>query len=171
MRMFARRLQSHKVHDVDDADFDVREMVAEKINGGESFERRDVSSAGQNDIWLSTLIGAGPIPDADTGRAMLDGSVHVEILERGLFAGDDDVDVIAAAKAMIGDGEETVGVGRKIDADDVSFLVDDVVYEARILMREAVVVLTPNMRCEEIVERCDGRRHGMPRVTFSHFAC
>ena len=33
VRVFARRLEFHQVHDVDDADFQLREVLAEQIHG------------------------------------------------------------------------------------------------------------------------------------------
>ena len=86
---------------------------------------------------------------------MLDGLVHRQPLRRGLLAGDDDVDVIAAAQAMIGDRQQAVGVGRQVDADHLGLLVDDVVDEAGVLVAEPVVVLPPDVRAEEVVERGD----------------
>ena len=76
---------------------------------------------------------------------------------------------------MVGHREQCVGVGRQVNADDVGLLVGDVVDEARILMAEAVVVLAPYVRGEEIVERCnrpapgDVARHLQPlRVLIEH---
>ena len=89
-----------------------------------------------------------------------DGGVHVEPVRRGLFAGDDQIDVVAAAQAVIGDREQAVGVRREIDADDFGFLVGDVIDEAGVLMREAVVILAPDVRREQIVERGDGLAPG-----------
>ena len=60
-----------------------------------------------------------------------------------------------AAQAVIHDRKQAVGVGRKIDPDDAGFLVDDVIEETGILMREAVVVLLPDMRGEQVIERGD----------------
>ena len=48
-----------------------------------------------------------------------------------MFAGDDDVDVMAAAQAVIHHGEQAVGIGRQIDADDFGFFVDDEIDESR----------------------------------------
>ena len=83
------------------------------------------------------------------------GLVHVQPLRRGLFAGHDHVDVVAAAQAMIGHRKQRVGVGRQIDADDLRLFVDDVVDEARVLVAEAVVVLPPDVRRQQVVERGD----------------
>jgi len=106
---------------------------------------------------------------------MLDRGFHAEVLRRRLLAGDDDVDVIAAAKAVIRDRQQTIGVRRKIDANDVRLFIHDVVDEAGVLMREAVMVLAPDVRGEEIVERGDGAapanaaRHLQPfRVLIEH---
>ena len=79
----------------------------------------------------------------------------VEPLGGGMFAGDDDVDVMAAAQAVVHDGEQAIGIGRKIDADDLGFFVDDVVDEAGVLMGEAVVILPPDVGGEQIIQRGD----------------
>ena len=91
---------------------------------------------------------------------MLDGGVFVEVLEVGLLVGDDDVDVVDGAKAVVGHGEEAVGVGREVDAGDVGGLIGDDVEEAGILVGEAVVILTPDERGDEEHEGADGGAPG-----------
>ena len=86
---------------------------------------------------------------------MHDRRVHGQPLGQGVFARDHHVDVVPAAQAVIEDREQAVGVGRKVDAHDVGLLVDDVVEEAGILVREAVVILLPDVGGEQIVERGD----------------
>jgi hypothetical protein len=54
-------------------------------------------------------------------------------------------------------------VGREVDADDLGLLVDDVVDEARVLVGEAVVVLPPDVRAEQVVEGGDGPALEWPR--------
>jgi len=49
---------------------------------------------------------------------------------------------------VVGDREEAVGIRRQIDADDLRLLVGDVVDEPRVLVGEAVVVLTPDVGAE-----------------------
>ena len=83
-----------------------------------------------------------------------------EPLRRRLLTRDDEVDVVARAEAVVGDGEQGVGVRRQIDADGVGLLVGDVVDEAGVLVREAVVVLPPDVRGEQVVERGDGLAPG-----------
>ena len=72
-----------------------------------------------------------------------------------MFAGDHDVDVVAAAQAMIHHRQQAIGVRRQIDPHDLRLLVDHVVDEAGILMREAVVILPPDVRAQQIVQRRD----------------
>ena len=113
-------------------------------------------AARHHDIGLAALVVAGPFPDADAGGAMGDGCVHIQPLRRGLFAGHDDVDIVAAAQAMIGDGQQRIGIRRQIDAHDVRFFVHDVIDETGVLMAEAVVILPPDMGGQQIIERRDG---------------
>src|SRR5690606_33803862 len=121
----------------------------------ECLDGGNVTAAGHDHVGRGALIGAGPRPDAKSRGAMLDGGINVEPLGLGLLAGDDDIDVVPASEAVVHDGKQTVGVGGKIDANDLGLLVDDVIYESGILMAESVVVLTPDMRGQKIVERGD----------------
>ena len=82
---------------------------------------------------------------------MLDRRVHLQPLGRGLFAGDDQVHVIAAAQAMVGDGEQCIRVRRQIDAHHLSFFIHHMIDKSRVLMTEAVVILAPYMRGKQIV--------------------
>jgi hypothetical protein len=49
--------------------------------------------------------------------------------------------------------KQTVAIRRKVDSDDLGTLVGDDVKETRILVCEAVVVLTPDDSSQENVER------------------
>lgn len=88
------------------------------------------------------------------------GLVQGEPVEAGLLAGDDDIDVVAALQDVFGDGEQGVRVRREVDADDLGALVEYVVDEAGVLVREAVVVLAPDVRCQQVVEGRDRRAPG-----------
>jgi hypothetical protein len=81
--------------------------------------------------------------------------VHSQPNRGGLFACDDNIDVVAATEAVVRDAEEAIGVRREVDADDLGLFVDNMVDEPRILMTEAIVVLPPDMRTEQVVERSD----------------
>jgi hypothetical protein len=94
-----------------------------------------------------------PMPFACNARRPL----PCQPLRQRVLAGDDDVHVVPAAQAVIEHRQQAVGVGRQIDAHDVGLLVDDMVEEAGVLMREAVVILLPDMGGEQIVQRGDLR--------------
>ena len=112
-------------------------------------------AARHDDVGLAVVVVRRPIPDADAARAVHDRLVDREVVQCRLLAGDDHVDVVARAEAVICDRQQAVRVGRQVDADDLGLLVHDVVDEARVLMREAVVVLAPDVRAEQVVERRD----------------
>ena len=62
---------------------------------------------------------------------MLDRGVHCEHCGARRLPGDDDVDVMAAAQAVIDNGEQTVCVRRQINAHDFGLLVHDVIRRTR----------------------------------------
>jgi hypothetical protein len=70
---------------------------------------------------------------------------------------------------MIGDPEQGVGVGRKVDPDDDGPLVGDEIDEAGVLMAEAVMILPPDMRGQEIVERGNRAAPGQRARNFQPF--
>jgi hypothetical protein len=145
------RLQLHQVDDVDHTDFQVGQMFAHDGDGGERLQRGHVATAGHDHVGCHALVVAGPLPDADAFGAVLDGSVHRQPLRRRVFARDHDVDIMAAAQAVVHHRQQAVGIRRKVNTDDLGFLVHDVVDEARILVREAVVILSPDMRGQQVV--------------------
>ena len=106
-------------------------MLADQVDRRQRLQRRHVAAAGHHDVGLAALVVGGPFPNAEAGSAMLDGLVHREPLRRRLLAGDHDVDVVAAAQAVIGHRQQAVGIRRQVDADDLGLLVDDMVDEAR----------------------------------------
>ena len=144
--MLAVRLEAHQVDDVHDPHLQLRQLLAQDRRGRERLERRDVAAAGEHDVGLAAVVVRGPLPDPDAAGAVHDRVVHRQVVQRRLLAGDDHVDVVAAAQAVVGDRQERVRVGRQVDADDLRLLVHDVVDEAGVLVREAVVVLAPDVR-------------------------
>src|ERR1700722_127116 len=101
--MFALRLQSHEVNYIDHPDFKIGQMFPHDGNRSESFQRWHVATAGHDHVGSSVLVVTGPLPDTDAFRAMRDGSFHCQPLWRWMFARDDDVDIMAAAQAMVHD--------------------------------------------------------------------
>ncbi len=130
-------------------------MLAKDGNGRQDLQRRRVAATRHHHVRLGALVVAGPLPDADPFRAMHDRGVHGQPLRQRVLARHDDVDVVPAAQAVIEDRQQAVRIGRQVNADDVGLLVDHMVEEAGILMGEAVVVLLPDVRGEQIVQRRD----------------
>src|SRR6516165_2196753 len=97
MRMLTRWLQLHKIHDVYDTHLQIRRMSAEEFHGSESLQRRDVAATNHHDIRFLATIIAGPLPDSQSGGAVLDRLVHRQPLRGRLLAGDNDIDVVSAA--------------------------------------------------------------------------
>ena len=154
VRVLAVGLQPHQVDDVDHAHLQLGQLTPDQVDGGQRLEGGDVAAAAHDDIRVA-LVVRGPLPDPDPARAVQDRVVDREVVQLRLLARHDHVHVVAAAQAVVGDREQAVRVGWQVDADDLRLLVDDVVDEARILVREAVVVLPPDVRTEQIVERGD----------------
>src|SRR5580700_3198982 len=86
---------------------------------------------------------------------MANGRINVEPLPLRMFAGNDYVDVVSAAQTVIRYRQEAVCIGRQIDAHDVGFLIRDMINKARILVGKAIVVLSPDMRREQVIQRRD----------------
>ena len=130
-------------------------MLAHDGDGGERLQRGHVAAAGHDHVGRNALVVAGPLPDADALGAVLDGGVHRQPLRRRVFARDHDVDVMAAAQAVVHHRQQAVGIRRKVNTHDLGLLVHDVVDETGILVREAVVILAPDMRGQQVVKRGD----------------
>src|ERR1700722_3577276 len=130
-------------------------MLPEDGNGSQDLQRGRVTAAGHYYIGLSILVVAGPLPDANSFRAVNNSGVHGQPLGQGMLSCDDHVDVIPATQAVIENRQQAVGIRWKVNAHDISLLVDDVVEKSRILVREAVVILLPDVGSEQIVQRRD----------------
>lgn len=142
VRVVAVRDELEQVDDVDEAhlDVDVGEVLAQQRRRCQRFLRHDVARARDHDVRLRAGVVRRPVPDADAFGAVRDGGLHGEELQVVLLVGDDDVDVVGRAEAVVHCAEEAVGVGREVDADDLWGFVDDDGEEAWVLVREAVVV-------------------------------
>src|ERR1039457_1073303 len=104
-----------------------------------------VATAGHDHVGRNALVVAGPLPDANALGAVLDGGVHRQPLRRRVFACDHDVDVMAAAQAVVHHRQQAVRVRRKVNPHDLGLLVYNVIDETGILVRKAVVILAPDM--------------------------
>ena len=124
VRVLGLRLQPHQVDDVDDPHLQLGQALAQERRGGDGLQRRNVPGAGEHDVRLVVALVRGPLPDADPARAVGDRLVHRQVVERRLLAGHDHVDVVAGAQAVVGDGQQAVGVRRQVDPHDLGLLVD-----------------------------------------------
>ena len=159
--MLAFGLELHQVDDIDHSHLELRQVLPDEVGGRQRLERRDIARAGHHDVRFSGIV-AGPIPDPDAARAVHDRIVHRQVVERPLLARHDDIDVLAAAQTVIGDRKQAVRVGGQVDADDLGFLVHHEVDKAGVLVGETVVVLPPDVRGEQVVERGDWPPPGKP---------
>src|SRR6516165_6222658 len=130
-------------------------MPPDQVYRSQCLQSGHVAAAGHHHVGLTASVTAGPFPDADAGGAVFDRLVHRQPNRGRLLPRNDQVHVVAAAETMVGYAEKAVGVRREIDADDLGLFVDNMVDEPRVLMTEAVVVLPPDMRTEQVVERGD----------------
>lgn len=152
MRMRPFGHQFEEADDVYKADFQEGEMFAKEGCGGKGFVRRHVAARRHYDVGFAVLVVGSPVPDSKALCAVGDCLLHVEVLEVFLLVGDDDVDIVRAAETVIHYGEQTIAVWREVNADYFRTFVCNNVEEAGVLMREAVMVLSPNCGCEEDVE-------------------
>ena len=80
-------------------------------------------------------------PDND-----FNGLLHGEELQVWLFINHNEVHIVTAAQAMIRHREQCVRIRWKINADDIRFLIHNMVYKARILMTKTIMILSPYVR-------------------------
>src|SRR5450830_903978 len=128
-------------------------MLAHDGDGGERLQRGHVATPDHDHVRGSALVVAGPLPDADTLSAVFNGLFHRQSLGCLIFSRDYDVDIMAAAQAMIPDRKQAVGIRRQIHTHNGRLLVDHMVDEARVLMRKTVMHLLPDMRSKQVIKR------------------
>ena len=124
MRMLGGWLQRHDVDYIDHAHTQVGDTLFEQADSGERFHGGNVTAAGHDDFWIFIR---RPGPDTQASGAMRYRLVDGEPLWGGLLTGNDEIDVVAAAQAVVGDREQRVRVGWKVDAHHVGFLVEQVI--------------------------------------------
>ena len=107
------------------------------------FLGRNVAGRREHDIRLLCAATTGPFPYRSATRRVLFRCVDVEPLQLGLLVNDDQVDVIAAAQAMVRHRQETVRVRWQVHARHRSALREDDVDEAGALVTEAIVIVAP----------------------------
>ena len=116
VRVLARRLHLEEIDDVDEPHLEIRQVLAQDRRRRQRFLRRYVAARGHHDVRLLALVVARAIPDADALRAVHDGLVDRRELQVLLLVGDDDVDAVGRAQALIGHDEQSVRIRREVDA-------------------------------------------------------
>src|SRR4029079_6672476 len=114
------RLQTHQVDDVDHAHLEVRQFLTKDVDGRKNLKRGDVTSGRHDNVGVLARGHIGSdLPDAEPPRAVVNRLIHREPRGLRLLAGDDDVDVVAAAQAVVPGAEQRVRVGWQVDADNL----------------------------------------------------
>ncbi len=101
MRMLALRLKVHEIHHILHSNFQIGNLFAQKVHRSQCLKGGYITGAGHDHIGFSPFIVAGPIPNSDTSRTVLYGRIHLQILQRGLFAGHKDIDTISTSETFI----------------------------------------------------------------------
>ncbi len=110
------------------------------------------------------MIAASPVPNANAGIAEMNGIRKREPLELRLLTSHNDVDEVSAPQASVSRHKQRIRIGRQIDSDHLRLLIRNKVDKAWILVAEAVVVLAPNMRAEEVIQGGDRSAPGNLRT-------
>ncbi len=155
MWMLTDGLQPKQIDDIDKSDFDVGKGLPQKRRRRKSLLCGDIAGRRHHDVRFTVLVVTGPGPYAEPFRAVLDGGVHIQILQVHLLVRNDDIDVVAASEAVVRDREQTVGVGGQVDARHFRALVRHNVDKARVLVSKSVVILAPDRRRDQQIQRCD----------------
>ena len=154
--MFACVLKSHQVHHVDEPHLQFGKVLTQQIRRRERFEGGHVAGRGDHHVGgLTGFLGAGPFPDAQTAGAVCDRLLHGQEVGVRLLARHDDVDVLARPQAVVIGGQQGVGIRWQVHPNHGCALVHHMVDETRILMTESVVVLTPDMAGEKVIQAGD----------------
>ena len=147
--MLCVRHQLEQIHHVCEPHLDVGQVLAKQSSRRQGLHRRAVAATRHDDVWFDTLVVARPVPDPGAFCAVFDRRFDIEVLEVHLLVRDYDIGIVHALQTVVGDRQQAVGIRRQIDAHDVGALVCNHIEEARILMGEAVVVLTPDQRRDQ----------------------
>ncbi len=83
---------------------------------------------------------------------MFNSGIHIQPLWLRLFASHNHVNKIATTQAFVRDSQQRISIGWQVNTNDVGLLVDNMIDEARVLVRKAVVVLSPDVGGQQIVQ-------------------
>ena len=107
--MFRGGGQGEQLHHVHVADLQLRDLVAQDLDGCQALLGGDVPCRGQHHIRFihfgAAVVIAGPVPDADPFGHVTTGLIQGQVLKMFLLVGDDDVGDIGLGEGLLGDGE------------------------------------------------------------------
>lgn len=110
MGMLAGGLQLVEVHHVGEANFQLRQVLAQQRGRGQDLLGGHVAAVGHNDVRLHALVVARARPDRDALGAVHDRLVGGGELQVLLLVRDDDVDAVGRSQALVGHRQQGVGV-------------------------------------------------------------
>src|ERR1700761_2005483 len=116
MWMFCAGLELEQINNVDESDLQIGEFFSQQCCRSQRFLCWDIARRSKHKIWFSALIITGPIPNTDALGAMSDSGINIQELQMFLLVGDNYIDVVLRAQAVICNREQTIGVRWQIDA-------------------------------------------------------
>ncbi len=123
------RHQSKQVNHVHKPHLQVGKLFSQNGGRRQRFFGDNVAAAGHHHVGNiglgAAVVVAGPVPNTDALGAVGYRLRHVEVLEVVLLVGDNHIDVVHAAEAVVGHREQAVGVGRKVNPHHVGAFISD----------------------------------------------
>src|ERR1700678_1797618 len=101
VRMVVGTHQDVEIDHIHYADLDARHMLLQQPRRSASFNRRNIASACQNNVWLSSSIICSKFPDRCPLRTMSESFIERKPLQFWLLSASNDIDVVPAAQAVI----------------------------------------------------------------------
>jgi hypothetical protein len=86
--------QLKEIDNVDASNLELREVLKQEINGSQGLVGANITARGHDQVGILSSIGGELRPDTNTLGAVLDGSVHGEVLKMLLLIRNDNVNVV-----------------------------------------------------------------------------
>lgn len=156
MRVRGRRLEDHQIRDVDDAHAQGRTPLPQERGRRHHFEGELAADPHEDHVGREPGVGAAELPDGAAGSAVRRGFGGGEEDGLRLLGADHEVGVVGGVQAVGDGGEEGVGVGGEVDAGGLRLEVEHGADEGRVLVGEAVVLLSRPGAGFDVVEGGEG---------------
>ena len=149
-------LDLEQVNNVDEAGLDAQ--LAKHVKGSKELLSWDVAAGRENNVLLASLSVGSPLPLLSTSCKLLTSLVESYPRWSRLLTSEDCVDAVCGGVALLANCKQEVSVCWEVNVGDVvvvEALVEHDVNKTRILVRESVVVLAPNVAGKDQVESGD----------------